>query len=192
MHDIVTTEGLVLAKRTAGEANTRIVLLTQNLGVVRASARSARLERSKLRYGLETLTHGRFALVRGKYDWKLTGTQELTRSFLSEHLKGRRASGRVVRLLLRLIQGEGDVQALYDIAARGLEYLARAPEEDVDHIECVLVLRILAELGYVEQGSRIQPFISSSEFTPELLAQARASRPVLVRAINESLSATGL
>jgi DNA repair protein RecO (recombination protein O) len=192
MHDITATDGLVLAKRSAGEANTRIILLTRDLGVVRASARSARLERSKLRYGLEALTYGRFALVQGKYDWKLTGAEGLSRSLLSGHLAGRRASGRVVRLLLRLLQGEGDVRTLYGTVVNGLHYVAHAREEEIDQVECVLVLRILSELGYVEHRARVQPFIESSSFSPELLAEARALRPILVRTINESLSATGL
>ena len=46
------TEGLVLQKRGVGEANVSVVLLTRELGLVRATARSARREASKLPYRL--------------------------------------------------------------------------------------------------------------------------------------------
>lgn len=192
MHSIISTDGIVLAKRTLGEANTRIILFTRDAGVVRVSARSARLERSKLRYGLEVLTCGNFALVRGKYEWKLTGVQRVSRTLLGADAANRRASGRVVRLLLRLIQGEGTVHELYDTVALGLVVLASAAPLDIPSIECVLVLRILSELGYVEEVARVQPFVSSDDFSPALLSEVRRVRPLLIRTINESLSATGL
>ena len=136
MHDVVSTRGIVLSKRTVGEANTLVSMLTEDLGVVRASARSARLERSKLRYGLETLTQGTFSLVRGKYEWKLTGTQELSRPFLHAPIAQRKTAGKIGRLLTRLIQGEEPVPELFDIVSHGLAYIAQETnEETLPYIE---------------------------------------------------------
>lgn len=183
----------MLTKRSFGEANTHITLLTKDLGLLRVGARSARMERSKLRYGLETLTAGRFSLLRGRYEWKIVGAEDLSRIYFGNSLAARRASGRVARLLLRLINGEEPVPLLYETAKEGFRYLAEhASDEDVEHIECVLVLRILSHLGYVEQGAKIMPFVSSSDFSEGLAQDARLARPFLIRAINESLSATGL
>ena len=193
MHTIFTTEGIVLGKRVIGEANTTVALLTRDFGVIRVSARSARLERSKLRYGLETLTQGRFALIRARYDWKLTGAHELSRSLAGGTLLGRRAAGRINRLLLRLIHGEEPVPELYAEVALGLTQLSSgALEADIEQIECIIVLRILSRLGYVEEDERVQPFTESAEFSPALIEQARDARTFLIRTINESLGATGL
>jgi DNA repair protein RecO len=192
MHDIHATEGIVLTKRTQGEANISIVLLTQNFGVIRASARSARLERSKLRYGLEALTMGRFSLVRGKYEWKLTGAEGLTRPFKDAPLPARRTAGRIARLLLRLIHGEDAVPRLYETVYAGLVYLSTAAPEHMEPAEWVLVLRVLSRLGYVEERESLRPFLGDKEMTPLLLEQARQARVVLIRGVNESLSATGL
>ena len=71
MAKLIVTEGIVLGKRGAGEANTVVIILTETLGLLRAAARSARRERSKLRYGLEPFTIARFSFVRGKNEWKL-------------------------------------------------------------------------------------------------------------------------
>ena len=193
MHDVISTRGIVLGKRTAGEANILLSLLTEDLGVVRASARSARLERSKLRYGLETLTFGRFSLVRGKHEWKMTGTHDLSRPFLRAGTAQRKTAGRIGRLLLRLIQGEEPVRDLFAVISEGLSYIAQ--EVDPDHlpyIEAVLVLRILAQLGYVQGGKGLDVFLDTNTFSEPLIEEAKKSRPSLIRTINASLAETGL
>lgn len=193
MHDVVSTRGIILSKRTVGEANTLVSILAEDLGVIRASARSARLERSKLRYGLETLTQGRFSLVRGKYEWKLTGTQELSRPLLHASVSKRKAAGKIGRLLIRLIQGEEPVPELFDIVSHGLTYIAQEiNEETLPYIEAVLVLRIIAQLGYVEEKKELGIFLDTNTFSEDLIEQAKKSRPLLIRSINTSLAETGL
>lgn len=220
MHDVVATRGIVLSKRTVGEANTLVSMLTEDLGVIRGSARSGRLERSKLRYGLEPLTFGTFSLVRGKYEWKITGTQEITSLFVkppqdsvptpllagldSDRTVGtsasarlvverRKVAGRISRLLLRLIQGEEPIKDLFDVVSRGLTYIAQTSDlEELAPVEWVLVLRILAQLGYVEEGKGFNVFLENDEFSPEIIEQAKNARVALIRAINTSLAETGL
>jgi len=199
MHKIFVTSGLVLAKRGAGEANTSVALFTEELGLIRASARSARLSKSKLRYGLETLTQARFSLVRGRYEWKLTGVEAPSRALLvlsdsDTALTERRASlARITKLLLRLIHGEEPVPEFYALVLSGLAHLARAEtQKDAESIECVLVLRILASLGYLPATPELAPFIERDFFSLELSAEVERSRKLLIRTINESLTATGL
>ena len=190
MHKIQVTRGVVLGKRGAGESNTQIALLTEELGLVRASARSARKEVSKLRYGLEPLTLARYSLVRGKHDWKLTGVEHI------EHMRaggaGAAGQGKVARLLLRLVRGEEQSPELFALTVGGFLALAKAPHEDLQALECVLVLRILASLGYVPHSTELAPFLLEDSYSPEILSQARLARTVLVRIINASLSVTGL
>jgi DNA repair protein RecO (recombination protein O) len=197
MHKLFVSDGLVLQKRGAGEANTLVALFTEELGLVRASARSARVERSKLRYGLETLTRARFSMVRGKYEWKLTGVQNVSHEFIArEHSMGaerRQIFGRVMRLLLRLIHGEEPVSELYRTVVNGFSFLLTTETAaEAEAIECVLVLRILASLGYLPDTAALAPFTDSDVFSADLAARAIASRLLLIRAINDSLSATGL
>ncbi|HUD02755.1 MAG TPA: recombination protein O N-terminal domain-containing protein [Candidatus Paceibacterota bacterium] len=193
MHKIHSTEGLVLAKRGVGEANVRIVLLTEGLGLINASARSSRFEHSKLRYGLEPLTRARFALVRGKAEWRLTGVEQISRDCIGGGSARRQASGRIARLLLRLVQGEEPLVELYRAVREGLLFLAAATsEQDAQAVECVLVLRVLAQLGYLPHTQELAPFIADTFFSVELAAEAAKSRTLLIRTINESLQSTGL
>jgi DNA repair protein RecO (recombination protein O) len=192
MHKIHATDGVVLYKRGVGEANTLVSILTRDLGLVRAKATSARVEHSKLRYGLETLTQGRYSLVRGKHEWKLTGVEHISHALAAGSAGRRQRSGKIAKLLLRLIHGEEPVPALYKTVAEGLRALNVAPTEaDADAVETVLVLRILAHLGYLPHTQALSQFIEGG-YSVELAAEALKSRNLLIKAINESLIATGL
>lgn len=193
MHQKFSTRGLVLSKYGIGEANVALALLTPEFGLVRAVARSARRERSKLRYGLEPLGEGRFSLIRGKGDWRLIGVEDISHERVGLSPERRAQAGQVARLLLRLLPGEEGNAALYRTVADGLLALSRTVENaDAAAIECVLVLRVLAQLGYLPQVPHAAPFVESEFFTEELAAQAKASRASLVKLINDSLSASGL
>lgn len=191
MHEKHITEGIVLAKRAAGEANTLVYVMTEELGLVRAKAVSARREASKLRYGLEPLSCGRYSFVRGKQEWRLTGADDVTRELIAATPAQRRRLGQVSRLLMRLVLGSQHSPELYRLIRTGFATLAHT-EKDADSIECVLVLRILAQLGYLPELPSLAPFVESDAFTPELAAEAAASRKLLIKLINDSLQATGL
>ena len=193
MYELKVCEGIVLGKRGVGEANVLVSILTRDLGLVRALARSARAENSKLRYGLEPLTRARFSFVRGKNEWKLTGVEQVSRASLSSTVAQARQAGRVAKLLQRLIHGEEVAPALYESVASGLKALTGAPgEAEAESIESVLVLKILYHLGYLPHTDELKSFIDADFFSYELAAEATASRRLLMRAINESLHATGL
>ncbi len=189
MHKIHVTEGVVLEKRAIGEASVRVTLLTRELGLLRASARSTRMPQSKLRYGLEVMTLARFCLVRGKYEWRLTGVEAPERALGDS--RARATAGRIAQLLLRLVTGEEPLPHLYKDVAEGLALLSSPDISTPESIEVVLVLRILSHLGYLPRTEALQPFVES-EFSLDLSAKALEAKALLVRTINESLRATGL
>ena len=193
MHHLHVCEGVVLSKRGVGEANTLVSVLTRDLGLVRAMARSSRVEGSKLRYGLEPLTLARFSFVRGKHEWRLTGVEKASRALTPHESVRAGQAGRIAKLLLRLVQGEEVSTPLYTSVREGLEALARAPgSREAESIESVLVLKILYHLGYLPHTTELKAFIDADFFSLELAEEAAASRARLLRAINESLQATGL
>lgn len=200
MHEKYITEGVVLGKRSVGEANTLVFILTRELGLVRAKATSSRREVSKLRYGLEALSRGRYTFVRGKAEWRLTGVDEVSREFLGTTPAQSKRLGQVSRLLMRLVLSAEHTPELYKTVCGGFESLAHTEGhldssrqgELADSVECVLVLRILAHLGYLPELPALAPFVEDDKFSPELALQASASRKLLIRLINNSLQATGL
>jgi DNA repair protein RecO len=193
MHQKFLTNGIVLAKRSAGESNTAVLLFTEDLGLVRAVARSARREDSRLRYGLEPLMQGRYTLLRGRYEWRLVGAGDISRDIISASPVRILRAGRIAKLLLRLMPGEEASPELYRSVAEGLRALARMEEqEDADAVECVVVLRVLSRLGYLPRLPAIEPFVEADFFSLELAASAKRSRALLIKLINDSLSASGL
>jgi DNA repair protein RecO len=193
MYKKISTEGLILSKRGVGEGDTAVLVLTKDLGLLRAAARSARREHSKLRYGLEPLTHARFSFVQGKRGWRLIGVDRPDLSLLKTSNARRGALGRIVRLLLRLIHGEEQNVHLYKNVTEGFALLIDAMSDaDAAGIECVLVLRILSSLGYLSHTSEITHFLESDLHSLELAMQAAQHRATLVRLINDSLQASGL
>jgi DNA repair protein RecO len=193
MHPVVVTEGIVLLKRNVGEANTVISVLTETHGLIRAKAASTRAEKSKLRFGLEPLTLATFSFVEGRHEWKLVGVEGVAKVGGNKAPKSRASLGRVIKLISRLVQGEERVPKLFEDTKIGLHSLAEASSEaELQSIECVLVLRILSDLGYLPQEEKLQPFLASVEYPQELTHKAHASRSYLIRMINDSLSHTGL
>lgn len=193
MHRIHVSRGIVLGKKPLGEAHTLVSVLTEDRGLLRAKATSTRAESSKLRYGLEPLTFGRYSFVEGRYEWKLTGVDEVTREFFSSHAHSRIAAGRAGKLLLRLIRGEEESRALFATVREGLSALARASsQEESATVECILVLRALSHLGYLPQTRALEPFMSGDFPSAALAVSEQASRAFLIRTINESLMQTGL
>lgn len=191
MHAKHITEGIVLGKKGVGEAHALVYILTAELGLVRAKAVSSRREVSKLRYGLETFSSARYTFVRGKQEWRLTGVDDVSRELLGSTSAQRKRLGQVSKLLLRLVLGAEHTPEFYKTVREGFFALAHT-EENADSVECVLVLRVLAHLGYLPELPALTPFVESDRFSPELAVQAAASRKLLIKLINDSLQATGL
>lgn len=194
MYQKFLTNGIILRKFAVGEANIVVFIFTKEFGLVRAVARSARSEKSKLRYGLETLTTARFCLLRGRSEWRLTGVDQISRVPAGkEFAHARRVCGRAGMLLSRLIQGQEPSQELFTTVEEAFGVLFRVEsKEAAESVECVLVLRILAHLGYLPRTPEITPFLEQDLFSIELKEAAVRSRARLIKTINESLQATGL
>lgn len=214
MHEVHIYEGVVLAKRAIREADALVDVLTP-AGLVRARALGARKEASKLRYGLEPLSRGRYSFVHGR-EWRLTGATDTSRALVGAPAPARAAAARVARLLLRLVAAEEPSPELFSTVSEGFDLLAARqtsfekssgllsgpPEaarlgrpdfsqESAASLEIVLVLRILSKLGYLPHSEALAPFVEG-RFSVELSARALERKALLVRTINESLHASGL
>ena len=182
----------MLGKRGVGEAHSSVALLTREAGLLWARATSARMGRSKLRYGIEPFTQARYALVRGRQEWKVVGVERISRELMVAPVAARAAAGRAGKLLQRLVAGEEACPELFATAAEGFALLARAElRSDIENLECMLVLRILWHLGYVANVSPVEQFLAG-QLTAGMAQDVAPMRPMLIRTINESLAATGL
>ncbi len=175
-HSVYTTDAIVLHRATPGEADTVLWLLTQDLGLVIAKAQSARKEVSKMRSHLQTLSVLRVSLVRGRYQWRVTGTELHAGVLLgssSSSLCGEAAAAfaRVASFVRRMTVVDRSVN-LYDIVLKAhVELSATVDSTDIVAVELMAIAKILVELGYLDQAAlptRVDSISSKNKLTADV------------------------
>lgn len=183
------TRGIVLARLHSGEANSTIVLLTPDVGLVYARAQGVRKSGAKLAPALGTLAENICILVRGKEGWRITGAV-LEDDWFSKlpSFETRSRAARISSLVARLVVGEERDHALYPIIISFLKALATLPEESHESIEILAALRILTVLG-LDIG---EVPIDDPLFGSDLLATIQRDRVKYIARINNGIAASGL
>ncbi|MAF59574.1 MAG: DNA repair protein RecO [Candidatus Pacebacteria bacterium] len=195
-YQLYKTEGIVLACLDKGEAHRQYDLLTEELGFVRAVARSVRENKSKLRYSLQNFSVSSISLVRGKEIWRITGASEVFNIYhsLKESRERQQSIGRIISLVRRLVHGEGENSELYRIVLNAVLFLKSAPDEIFkdDRFEILTVLRILYNLGYLAKKPPYEELLNSIDLDKELVTSVSPVRKDLINTINSSLSESHL
>lgn len=163
-----------------------VTLLTPELGLIRARAEGVRRAGAKLAHALQALNESDVMLVRGKDGWRVTGAMLGEDRFANLGRDARARFARVAGLLLRLVHGESDDPSLHAAFADFVRALESLPEEEGEAAESLIVLRLLAALGF-----------DAGEMPPEGYgADARAyvtdRRAHIISRINRGIGASGL
>ncbi|MBL7045932.1 MAG: DNA repair protein RecO [Parcubacteria group bacterium] len=195
-YQLYKTDAIVLSSYDTGEAHRTFELLTEELGFVRATARSIREEKSKLRYSLQDLSVSNISLVRGKEVWRITGANEGFNIYhaLKHDSQKERSILRVVSLVRRLVHGEEQNRELYEIVRNAVSFLqtSESCDEADDRFEILTVLRILYNLGYLARRSSYEKLLDSIDLNTELISSVTSVRRDLIESINTSLSESHL
>lgn len=149
-----STDAIVLKIEGVGEADIAVWLLTRELGLVIARAQSARKESAKMRGYLQTFVQLKVSLVRGRYAWRITGTEHPAERAQgvapdTDELKGESLSAfaRIAVFLRRMtISDTQSSLELFDIVLAARRELAIS----VSGIELKTMAKILASLGYLD------------------------------------------
>jgi|SRR3989344_2037974 len=192
-YHIYTTDGIILKRSPFGEASVLLYVLTKELGLIMASAQSARLSKSKLRHGLQEYSFVLASFVKGKNGWKLTNVSEKGSLFFDYQKHAHEVLGHIFFILLKTITGELPHPEIFETVRTGFEFLKNLPEEEIKKFEVLLVLRILYELGYVAQSSDTGVFLADlNVWNNELLQKISEKKKVLVEVINKALKESHL
>ena len=183
------TRAIVLSRTPRGEANILVVLITQDVGLVRARAQGLRRSGAKLAHSLKTFSESSVVLVRVKESWRVAGAV-LEEDWFARlgSIEPRARAGRICGLLLRLVAGEANDQKLFPIVRSFFNALAALPEASHESAEILAVLRILAALGFDKGGIPGK----ASAFTQPLLSEILKNRTSYIARINNGISASGL
>ena|SRR3989338_1273310 len=193
MHHIYHTEGIILGSKNFGEAGKYYHIFTRDLGMVVASAQGVRKMASKLRFILQDFSYVKVDLVRGRDFWRVTSASKAdSLEDLKKNPEAFQVFSSISLLLKRLLSGEEPNKALFDDLARGLSILEKTNAGgDVRNIEAVIVLRILANLGYIGGNPAIES-IAKSPFEENLVFEAARSRMNILKEINKAIRAADL
>ena len=188
-YHIYTTEGIILKRTSFGEANLLLYILTAELGLIIASARSARVSASKLRPALQEYTHVTVSCVKGKGGWKVTNVASIQNSPEYSH----KTLAHIVSLLIKMMPGESHHPAVFEIVREAFVRAKDLKKENMEFFEIGVVLKVLFELGYVAKDSVSAKYIDTSNvFTTEMLENISVDKSMLVQVINNGLKESQL
>jgi DNA repair protein RecO (recombination protein O) len=193
-HHIYTTDGFVIESTPHGEADRFYTLFTKELGLIRATARGVRLQKSKLRYSLQDFSWSRISLVRGKELWRITSAraeESLAVKYRDQKLI-LQTIAHVASLIRRLVGAEEKNEALYSIINQAFEFLeTRTWHAELKLFEIIVVLKILHNLGYLRDLPELHHFIHDP-FDELMLEAIRPHKALALKEINTSLRETQL
>ena len=176
-----------------GETGKYYSIFTRDLGMIYASAQGVRKMSSKLRFILQDFAYIKVDLVQGKDFWRVTSASKTNKlEKLSKNLETFKVVSNIANLLKRLLAGIEKNEALFIDLIKGLSILEKADKkEDLRHIEAIIVLRVLNNLGYIGENEILQNLIKSP-FEEDLIFEVSKSRSQVLRQINQALKETHL
>ena len=134
-YHIYTTDGIILKRTPFGEANILLHILTEDLGLIMASARSARLSVSKLRPALQEYAYVSVSCIKGKNGWKITNVVEKGSFYFDMPEHSHKVLAQVVWVLLKMIQGESVHPEIFQTVKSGFEFLKSLSEKERPRIQ---------------------------------------------------------
>ena len=171
-HQIYLTEGIILKKRDFGEADRLFWIYTEKFGMIMASAKGVRLEKSKLRGNLDVFTFGEYAVISSKDFWRLVDARETISPKLNHssaeqsRLTVRRVKvfANVANLMTRMIKGEERNEEMWKQVKNLFLNLFKKgdKEKDLKDLEIKSTAAILKTLGYMEEIPTSMPGLVSA------------------------------
>ncbi len=196
MHHIHRTKAFVLKSFQTKEADSRVVLLTENLGVVRAVAQGARKMESKMRQSIQDFSIVNVALVSGRTGWRLVNAGFINNFYTDIKNKNLQESVcKVFNLINRLTAGEMEDKKIFDESLSFVDFAINNQENFLDDseitsFEILFLARILYHLGYLKTSENIEIYLSSEinfESIKNLNKNVGISQKNLVVEINRAI-----
>jgi DNA repair protein RecO len=198
-YHIYTTDGIILKRTPFGEANVLLHILTEDLGLIIASAQSARVLYSKLRSALQEYTYVSVSCVKGKNGWKVTNVIPKENFFFDSPQYVQKIVSQIATILVRMMPGEESHREVFSVVQSGFSYLKNhcnltgCPEDGISNFECLIMLRILYLLGYISNEKQTEKFlVRILEWDESLLSEVSPAKSVLIEKINRGLKESQL
>jgi len=144
------TEAIVCGSFANNTADKSFLLFTKRAGMLYATARSVREERSRQRYALQDFSYIVVSLVHGKTGWRIGSVEARGNIFSTAPSRAVRGSVvRLVKTLRRFVQGEEPHPELYEEFLHSLDFLKDITDANRSIYEKLITARLLYFLGYI-------------------------------------------
>lgn len=166
---IYHTDGYIIDSSTSGESNKIFTILTSELGTIIATAQGVRKLQSKLRYSLQDLTFARFALVRGKEIWRITGAEKIVNIYDKKiPVQIKQSLARILMFIKRLSPGEALNKKVFEEFSSLNTFLTSSKiirdHNDLIAIENLAYLRIAHYFGYGTPSEELKEIVYSANW----------------------------
>ena len=194
MHHIYTTKAIIIKSAPIGEANKFFLLLTKDLGFIKATAQGVRLAKSKLKGHLQNFNLVVISLVKGKDIWRIISVDTINKPNFMHDLNKLSVVKNIFSLLLRLLHGEEKNEALFNNVELFYDFLSKneLSTDNLKNLETIIVLRILFQLGYFKASFDLKEFVIDEQLSPEILESFNNKRKSAILDINNALQETHL
>lgn len=166
MREKYHTEALVLGGFDHREANKIFHLFTKEFGFIVASTQAVRVEKSKLRYGLQDFSLCDLSVVKTKNDiWKITNCVPQKNYYfeLKDSPIKIALIAKINAFLRRFLHGEGKEASLYKDVVGVFEKVDSFDDEDIPFLEGVIVIKILYRLGILKNSTLFSGIIEEED-----------------------------
>lgn len=157
-----TTDALVCGSYDRNGADRTFLLYTASFGMIYATARSVREERSRQRHALQECTLLRVSLVKGKGGWRIGSVVSGPNVFLAAGDRATRTHViRIIRMVRRFVRGEDANPELYTLTTDALATIQAGQLEHPAAFVDAVVYRMLYVLGYVAPSAQQRHLVTA-------------------------------
>lgn len=197
-YHIYQTNAFIIDSSPLGEANKIYTLLTEDLGMISATAQSVRHLKSKLRYSLQDLSFSRISLVKGKEFWRITSAGHKISLFdqrLSIEL--RRAISGLLNFTKRFSPSEGKDRDIYSLISDTCAFILREKalfddKKNIILIEVLYQVRLMNILGYIAPDGSMLELVNSNEFSSDIIKTSESLISKLKSELKKAIDASQL
>ena len=196
MYHIHTTLAFVVSVSPAGEGNIFVTLFTEEFGIIKARAQSARVINSKLRFSLQEYSFILVSLVRGKDVWRITNAKPIYNIYFE--LKNKYSLfmvlAKIISLIRRMLPEEGNEEKIFnDFKNLCEKVLSSEYDESLLFIaERVFLLRMLSSLGYVNNEEFKDICVGDIDWSKDYLNKIESKKEDAIIVINNALKVSHL
>lgn len=188
------TKGIVVYGLTEGDDSRRVWIFTEDFGLLSAKAQGARKSISRLRPSVQDLSFGTFSLIKGKTGWKIVSINVENNFYEDLKFSKDRLSIaiNIFNFVNKNIGVEEENRVLFEMVINFMRLLKTLDEKKVPLAECLIMLRIIHNLGFLKNDPEISLYLPTSIMSDDELENIAPKKKKIIDLINDSMRSADL